>query len=113
MLRPRLRFYFAFPCTRGFSFCDCSSTQHACGCQHHQQANATAAGKAKQPTLSEACQSHDGPCAICAFYASAQARPDLFELTYEERLVCVAPLLEVVYPHSTLLAAVARGPPTV
>lgn len=87
------------------------SVHSHCTCQHHAVANKSTEQKVKPQTVSEQCVSLDGPCAICAFYASAQEVPIAFEFTGQARLISSIELLDAFAPCTLTTAAQARGPP--
>ncbi len=90
-----------------------AQASHHCSCQHHQHVHAVKAAKPqpKPVACSEDCGQTDGPCVICAFYASAQTLPTVFELTSQCELVSVIELLEPSVPSKSQTVAQARGPP--
>lgn len=96
---------------------------HSCSCEHHVPASADKVadkvidkkivGNAKaKPTAWTASDRH-GPCAICAFYASAQDLPLAFESASQNQLVTSVEPLEPQAPSTSATTPQARGPPVV
>ena len=93
------------------SVVEAPKTSHQCSCHHHGPLKA--AKQANKPLAwTEACDQHDGPCAICAFYASAQDLTLVFEFASQHELVSIIELLEPAAPSTSLSIAQARGPPS-
>ncbi len=97
-----------------------------CSCEHHHAAaqntaaNGSGRNKAvqdeqrrapKTPAWTEASLGEHGPCAICAFYASAQSVAVSFTASCHSELVTSLALLDVSAPSTSLHEARVRGPP--